>query len=262
MNAGWTLRLLLAAATCGVGFVAGYRLAVPDCICPGCPDSDPHSIPVQPQNATRSVDPPLPPPARSAPGPACDLSELVRARKELRRLKVAKDLSREMPADRPPDPVDDSAEWEEAPYQYHEAGFSKIIAQAALELEDRVEMVGVDCRQMPCMAVLMARIPETPSSSIRNTQAWKEHFGTGGRSYNALIDCKDGRKEQIEIASPFWVEKHDPLRMESEDIARVVEDTRRSRTEKQESQETVRMANRWREIRMRWICRPPAGPED
>lgn len=148
---------------------------------------------------------------------------------------------------------------ERLPPKYRDE-FEATLSKAVAEIEgDGIELVGVECKEWPCIAMLRNEDQSGRKSGLSNTETWRKSFGGTVRDgYSGFVDCGDGRKERIELTSPHWDGQADLSSLSENhwnlDMQRRREAKNFERTEWQQNL-SKRLHTRWEEISSAWKCR-------
>lgn len=147
--------------------------------------------------------------------------------------------------------------WPEGiPEQYLPEQFRAIVARGLEEIRAPVDLVGFECDESPCIAML--RMREGYISKINNSKIWRENYGKGVTGSPVSVDCPDGSEERIELVAAEWNMRHDPKKMSPEEYKRAMQQEThrliRGRLTEEEAQRGKRLTLRMRRLRLFWEC--------
>jgi hypothetical protein len=135
--------------------------------------------------------------------------------------------------------------------RFRPAQFRATLDAALTEIRDpdQVDLVKVDCREPPCIAILRNRRPDGRMAGIQTTDAWEEAYGAAivfaGSGVGGRVDCGDGRYEEVEVVVPPY-----DLEKQTDDEDELPWEIRQA-----DENRWRRAAARWREIEASWMCR-------
>ncbi len=79
--------------------------------------------------------------------------------------------------------------------------FEDAVARSMAECAPAAELVGVDCREPPCIAKLRAR-SETVASDLVHCEPWEVPYGPTVHMVRANVPCPDGPDERAVLVAP------------------------------------------------------------
>lgn len=80
------------------------------------------------------------------------------------------------------------------------------------------ELVGVDCSEPPCMALLRTAGDRWYEALVNSCAAWSDRYGSAVTLATVEVTCGDGRTESVAMLSPYWeaiVSPSDPTAREN-----------------------------------------------
>jgi hypothetical protein len=258
-----TSGVILIALICGLlGFFIGILV-------PPAEREAASPSPAEAQSTPEATEPQEKPPRqttsyqRPAKLTASEQAELVRLKKRVGELEAKAAFQEAVVEGYRQDKYGTPIPWpDRIPGQYKQEEFQSIINQAIIEAEAPVDLVGFDCKEPPCIA-LLRRHDGRSSSGLAQTKIWKDNYGGSVRSgYSGFVDCGDGRKERIILESPYWDWKTDPKTLPPGAYDQQLRDKIKKgfvQTE-EEKNRTKRMRARWDEILSNWRCLPAEPP--
>jgi hypothetical protein len=191
------------------------------------------------------------------PDPAGEKSEIDRLKKQVQKLKTKAFMLETLADSFQEYKKDPPIPWPEGiPKQYRPEQFRSIVAQGLEEIQAPVDLVGFECVESPCIA--MMRIHEGYISKINNSNIWRENFGKGVTGSPVMVDCPDGSEERIELVAAEWNMRHDPKKMSPEAYKQAMQKEThrliRGRLTKEEAERGKRLSLRMRRLRIFWEC--------
>ncbi len=87
----------------------------------------------------------------------------------------------------------------QVPRELSEAGFRDQVELALGECDPDVDLIGFDCDEPPCLAVLRIRGEDWRAELIDRCAPWAEPFGTQTSGISFAVTCADGSEEQAEM---------------------------------------------------------------
>ncbi len=122
--------------------------------------------------------------------------------------------------------------------KFTEAGFSAALTAAIEDCKPPVALVGMDCSEPPCIALLRPEAGDWHDALVNGCPGWRDAYGTTVSQSTGKVDCGDGREEQIALLSPYDHEHRESLDKEDETNVR------------------ARTRHRWEQLRTDWECAP------
>ncbi|MBN2494291.1 MAG: hypothetical protein JXR96_06870 [Deltaproteobacteria bacterium] len=145
---------------------------------------------------------------------------------------------------------------EHMPSQYRPEQYQSIVSRALDQGEIGADLLGFECREPPCIAILRSHDQSARMLPITRTEIWRQSYGGSVRSgYAGFIDCGDGRKERIELISPYWDWKVDPKKMGPDYYSNPMRSQTAAEAAREENR-AKRLQARWEEITSSWRCQP------
>lgn len=93
---------------------------------------------------------------------------------------------------------------ENTPQKHRPEEFQNIVSRTIDECELPLELIGFDCHEPPCLAVMRILSPEL---NILNTcPVWNNTYGDKINQRHATMDCGDGRTERAAIVRSIWTD--------------------------------------------------------
>ena len=99
---------------------------------------------------------------------------------------------------------------DDAPDKFREAGFGSSLRQAIADCAPPVDLVGLECDETPCIAMLRTS-QGWHDALVNRCDGWKDEYGTTVSQYTGEVDCGDGVTERVALLSPFDHEWHEGL---------------------------------------------------
>ncbi len=124
---------------------------------------------------------------------------------------------------------------EDRPERFRQAGYRAALEEAIDSCAPPVELVGLDCDEPPCVALLRTG-QDWHDALVNRCPTWRDRYGTTVSQSVGEIDCEDGSTEQIAMLSPYDEEWEDGLG--KEELGEVRQ----------------RLRHRWEQLRGDWTC--------
>jgi hypothetical protein len=93
---------------------------------------------------------------------------------------------------------------ENTPAEYEPGEFRRLFEDIAKEVEGGADLAGINCEEPPCLVFRRVRPTEASdggalAKQLTDTATWKQSFPPGMGLQDTTVDCKDGRKESLQI---------------------------------------------------------------
>jgi len=128
----------------------------------------------------------------------------------------------------------------QVPHELSSSGFRDQVEIALGECDPDVDLLGIDCSEPPCLALLRIRSEDWRAKMVTECAPWSEPFGTQTSGISFSVTCADGSGERAEMIGA-------PLR-------KVLGET----ADEQAEAMSRRLQARMLEPQLHWVC---AGEE-
>jgi hypothetical protein len=171
----------------------------------------------RPEGAEEGTAPGAPTTLRDRSGdrrtPDVEIESTVVLRQEIvdleRQLAVANEIARAATLEIEGVPI----RWgREVPDEFTAAGFERRLREAIAECGVDIEVVGLDCDEPPCLAVLRPREERWHAKLVNECPAWREVYSNRTINMSASVDCGDGRNDSFLMlgSALAWSHVEDP----------------------------------------------------
>ena len=87
----------------------------------------------------------------------------------------------------------------QVPHALSSSGFRDQVEIALGECDPDVDLIGIDCSEPPCLALLRIRSEDWRAQLVTQCARWSEPFGTQTSGISFAVTCADGSGEQAEM---------------------------------------------------------------
>ncbi len=88
---------------------------------------------------------------------------------------------------------------ERVPHALSPSGFRDQVEVALGECDPDVDLIGIDCSEPPCLALLRIRSEDWRAQLVTECARWSEPFGTQTSGISFSVTCADGSGERAEM---------------------------------------------------------------
>jgi hypothetical protein len=93
---------------------------------------------------------------------------------------------------------------DQVPEFFQAAAFQEIVDRTLDECEISANLVGFDCEEPPCLAVLRLVSKDHERNRLSECPIWQQHYGPRITQKHIRIECGDGRTEDVAFVHNFW----------------------------------------------------------
>lgn len=87
----------------------------------------------------------------------------------------------------------------QVPHALSSSGFRDQVEIALGECDPDVDLIGIDCNEPPCLAVLRIRSEDWRAKLVTECAPWSGSFGTQTSGISFSVTCADGSEERAEM---------------------------------------------------------------